>query len=68
MLDAINHVTDYATKPTPGFYMKHPVRAIRVRRFRNDVKNAMTSPRLLLGVAAALIAIPLGVWLGRRFG
>jgi len=68
MLDAITNVTDYATKPTPMFYMRHPVRAMRVRRFRNDVKNTITSPRLILGVAAALIAIPLGVWLGRRFG
>lgn len=66
MFKTITNLASYATAPKPTFYMKHPVRAMRVRRFRNNVKDMVTSQRFLLGLGAAAVAIPLSLWAGRR--
>lgn len=68
MLGAITTMASYATAPKPMFYMKHPIQAMRVRRFRNNVKDTLTSQRFLLGLGAAAVAVPLGLWVGRRMG
>lgn len=68
MLGAITTMASYATMPKPTFYMKHPIKAMRVRRFRNNVKDTVTSQRFLLGLGAAAVAVPLGLWAGRRIG
>lgn len=65
-MGAISTLAGYATKPKASFALRHPVRAIRVRRFRNNLKETFTPQRVALGLGAAAVAVPLGFWLGRK--
>lgn len=68
MFGAVVNAVGYARKPKATFVLKHPVRAVRIMRFRRDVKEAFTARRLALGIGAAAVAAPLGYWLGRKLG
>lgn len=43
-----------------------PVRAIRIVRRRQTATNIPLAERLAVGLGAAILMLPLGVWLGRR--
>lgn len=66
MFAAITNMAGYATAPKASLYMKHPIKAMRIRRFRKNVKETVTSQRFLLGMGAAALAVPIGLWVGRR--
>ncbi len=68
MFGAMATVVGYARKPKATYYLRHPVKAVRIQRFRNDVKETFTPQRIALGLGAAAVAVPLGVWLGRKVG
>ncbi len=65
MLGEIATMTGYVKAPKRTYVVRHPVKAMRMARVRRDVGDIFTPARLALGVGA-LVAIPLGLWLGRR--
>lgn len=68
MLGAVATMVGYARKPKPTFFLRHPVRAVRIMRFRHGVREAFTPRRVALGLGAAAVAVPVGMWLGRKLG
>ncbi|HEX6938285.1 MAG TPA: hypothetical protein VF158_02655 [Longimicrobiales bacterium] len=68
MFGAVVNAIGYARKPRAGFIVKHPLRAVRILRFRHGVKEAFTPRRIALGLGAATVAVPLGLWIGRKLG
>jgi hypothetical protein len=66
MFGAITNLVSYARKPRAALFLRHPVKAIRIARFRHDLKEAVTPRRLAIGIGAAAVAVPFGIWLGRR--
>lgn len=66
MLGEIATVAGYVKAPRTTYVVKHPLKARRMARVRRDIADAFTPVRIGMGVAA-LLAIPLGIWLGRRF-
>ncbi|HEX7051635.1 MAG TPA: hypothetical protein VF188_15630 [Longimicrobiales bacterium] len=66
MIGAIATLVGYTRKPKATFFLKHPVKAIRIKKFQHDVKDTITSQRFILGISAAAVALPLGFWLGRK--
>ncbi|HET7274811.1 MAG TPA: hypothetical protein VFI91_06500 [Longimicrobiaceae bacterium] len=44
--------------------VRHPVKAVQVRKVPFDMKHAF-APRLT-ALGTALVAVPLGIWIGRR--
>ena len=65
---AVVNAVGYARKPKATFVMRHPVRAVRIMKFRRGVKHAFTPRRIALGIGATAVAMPLGYWPGRRMG
>ncbi len=68
MFGAMATMVGYARKPKATFILKHPVKAVRILKFRHDVRETLAPRRVALGLGAAALAVPLGVWLGRRIG
>lgn len=66
MLGAIATVVAYTRKPKPTYVLRHPVQAVRIMKFRHDVREAFTPGRIAVGLGVAALAVPLGLWLGRR--
>jgi hypothetical protein len=66
MLGGILEMTGYAKAPKATFAIRHPVRTARLAKRRRTMENALTPTRLALGLGV-LTAIPLGIWLGRRY-
>ena len=56
----------YTKAPKTTFTVRHPVKAVRLRKMTWDMRHAY-APRVAAAGAAAL-AIPLGVWHGSRHG
>jgi hypothetical protein len=54
----------YTRNPKLTFTALHPVRALQLRKIDYDLEHAF-APRLT-AIAAAAVALPLGVWLGRH--
>ena len=55
----------YTQNPKLTFTALHPVKALQLRKMEYDLEHAY-APRLT-AIAAAAVALPLGVWLGRRW-
>ncbi len=68
MFGAVVNAVGYARKPKATFVLRHPVRAVRIMKFRHDVKETFTPRRIALGIGAAAVMVPLGYWLGRKMG
>lgn len=56
----------YSKAPRTTFTMRHPVKAIRLKKMTWDMRHAY-APRIA-AVGAAALAIPVGLWLGGRNG
>ena len=55
----------YAQNPKLTFTTLHPVQALQLRKMQYDLEHAY-APRVT-AIAAAAVALPLGVWLGRQW-
>lgn len=66
MLGELATMTGYVKAPRTTYVVKHPLKAMHMARVRRDIGDSFTPTRIGVGLAA-LIAIPLGIWLGRRF-
>lgn len=64
----VKTLVSYVKRPKTTFVLRHPVRAIRAARVRHDLKEAFQPRRVALGIGAAALAVPLGLWIGRKFG
>lgn len=53
----------YAKAPRTTFATAHPVKTMRLAKFRWDIRHALAPRVAAIGVAA--VALPLGVALGR---
>ena len=53
----------YAKAPRTTFVTAHPVKTMRLAKFRWDIRHALAPRVAAIGVAA--VALPLGVALGR---
>ncbi|HEX7119754.1 MAG TPA: hypothetical protein VF212_13265 [Longimicrobiales bacterium] len=68
MFGAVVNAIGYARKPKATFVLKHPVKAVKILKFRHDVKETFSARRIALGLGAATLAVPLGMWIGRKIG
>lgn len=68
MLDGVKTLVSYTRRPKTTYFLKHPVKAIRIARARHDIKEAFQPRRVAIGLGAAALAVPLGLWIGRKFG
>jgi hypothetical protein len=64
MIGTLFKAIAYSKAPRTTFTMLHPARAVRLRKFQWDMRHAYAPRVAALGVAA--LALPLGLWLGRR--
>ncbi|HSJ07998.1 MAG TPA: hypothetical protein VK936_14940 [Longimicrobiales bacterium] len=64
MIGSIAKMVAYNKAPKTTFALLHPKKALRLRKFRRDMAHS-TAPRVA-AIGAAVLALPLGLWLGRR--
>lgn len=55
----------YSHHPRLTFAALHPEEAIRLKHLEYDLRHAY-APRLV-GVVAVAVALPIGIWIGRRW-
>ncbi len=65
MLGEIATMAGYVKAPRTTYVVRHPVKAMRMARVRRDIGDMVTPMRLGVGIGV-LVAIPLGIWIGRR--
>ena len=65
MLGMIASLYSYRTAPKATFFLKHPGKAIQARRTWSRLTGD-TARNIALGVGAAAVAVPLGLWLGSK--
>jgi hypothetical protein len=68
MFSGVKTLVRYSRKPRTTFFLRHPVKAIRIARVRHDLKQAFQPKRVAIGLGAATLAVPIGLWIGRKFG
>lgn len=68
MIRTIAALARHRGAPKASFVVRHPVEALRVMRLRRDLKRMFASRRVAAGLGAAILALPLGVWVGGRVG
>lgn len=68
MLGTLATLVAYRRQPKALFMMKHPIRTVQLMKLRHEMKEIVTAQRIAAGVGAALLAVPLGIWLGRQLG
>lgn len=68
MLSGVKKLTRYSRRPKTTFFLRHPVKAVRIARMRHDVKQVFQPRRVAIGLGAAALAVPIGLWIGRKFG
>ncbi len=68
MFSGVKKMVRYSRRPRTTFFLRHPVKAIRIARVRYDMKEAFRPKRVAIGLGAAALAVPLGLWIGRKFG
>lgn len=68
MFSGVKSLVRYTKRPKTTFFLRHPVKAIRVARVRHDLKEAFQPRRVAIGLGAAALAVPIGLWIGRKFG
>lgn len=56
----------YSKAPKTTFTVRHPVKAVRLKKLGWDMKHAY-APRIA-AIGAAALALPIGMWLGGRNG
>jgi hypothetical protein len=66
MIGTLLRAIAYSKAPRTTFAVMHPGKAVRFRKFQWDMKNAYAPRVTALGAAA--LALPVGLWLGRRRG
>jgi hypothetical protein len=66
MIGTLFKAIAYSKAPRATFTMLHPAKAVRYRKFRWDMRHAYAPRVTALGAAA--LALPIGLWLGRRNG
>ena len=64
MIGAIIKAAAYSKAPRATFAVLHPRRAVLLKKFGWDMRHAH-APRVT-AVGAAVLALPIGLWLGRR--
>jgi hypothetical protein len=64
MIGAIIKAAAYSRAPKTTFAVLNPRKAVRLKKFGWDMKHAY-APRVT-AIGAAAIALPIGLWLGRR--
>jgi hypothetical protein len=64
MVRSLIKLAAYSKAPRATFAVLHPGKALRVKKFGWDLRHA-AAPRVT-ALGAAAIALPLGLWLGRR--
>jgi hypothetical protein len=64
MIGSIAKMVAYSKAPKTTFAVLHPKQALRLRKFRRDMTHS-PAPRVA-AIGAAALALPLGLWLGRR--
>lgn len=64
----VKTLVSYVRKPRTTFFLKHPVKAIRAARMRHDLKEAFRPKRVAMGLGAAALAVPIGLWIGKKLG
>lgn len=66
MIKAILKAAAYSRAPRATFAVLNPRRAVLLKKFGWDMRHAH-APRVT-AIGAAVLALPLGLWLGRRGG
>ena|SRR5690606_34193224 len=64
MIGALFKAIAYSKAPRTTFSVLHPGSAVRLRKFKWDMRHAYAPRVTALGAAA--LALPIGLWLGRR--
>lgn len=64
MVRTILKMAAYSKAPKTTFAVMHPRKAARMKKFGWDMKHA-PAPRVS-AIGAAALALPIGLWLGRR--
>ena len=64
MIGTLLRVFAYSKAPRTTFTMLHPTKAVLFRKFQWDMRHAYAPRVTALGAAA--LALPVGLWLGRR--
>jgi hypothetical protein len=66
MVRSLLKMVAYRKAPRTTFAVMHPKTAVRLKKFGWDMKHAY-APRVT-ALGAAVLALPIGLWLGRRNG
>lgn len=64
MIGTLLKAMAYSKAPRTTFTVLHPARAVQFRKLKWDMRHA-PAPRLT-AVGGAALALPIGLWLGRR--
>jgi hypothetical protein len=63
MIGSLARMVAYSKAPRTTFAVLHPKQALQLRRLKKDFRSP--APRVA-AIGAAALALPLGLWLGRR--
>jgi hypothetical protein len=64
MIRSLAKMVAYNKAPRTTFAVMHPKQAMRLRKFRKDLMHSTATRVAAIGAAA--LALPLGLWIGRR--
>jgi hypothetical protein len=64
MIGTLAKIFAYNKAPRTTFTVLHPRKALKLRKFRNDMMHSQAAR--VAAVSAAAVALPLGLWIGRR--
>lgn len=66
MIGSLAKMMAYNRAPRTTFAVLHPKQALKLRKLRRDMTRS-PAPRIA-AIATAAVALPLGLWIGRRNG
>jgi hypothetical protein len=66
MVGTVLKLFAYSKAPKTTFTVRHPVKAVRLKKMQWDMRHAY-APRIA-ALGAAVLALPVGLWLGSRNG
>jgi hypothetical protein len=64
MIRSLAQMVAYSKAPRTTFAVLHPKDALKLRKLRKDMMRS-PAPRIA-AIGAAALALPLGLWIGRR--